>query len=42
LPAGKERKKMFGFWFSIPKIPKIPKLPELRGQSLEKKKVFLA
>jgi hypothetical protein len=22
LPAGKERKKMFGFWFSIPKIPK--------------------
>jgi hypothetical protein len=45
LVAGKERKKMFGFRFSIPKIPKIPefpKFPALRGRSREKKKVFLA
>jgi hypothetical protein len=48
LAAGKERKKMFGFRISIPKIPKIPKIPEipefteLRGRSREKKKVFLA
>jgi hypothetical protein len=48
LAVGKERKKMFGFRFSIPKIPKIPKFPEfpelrgLRGRSHEKKKVFLA
>jgi hypothetical protein len=27
--VGKDRKKMFGFRFSIPKIPKIPKLPKL-------------
>jgi hypothetical protein len=33
------------FQFSIPKIPKFPEFPklrELRGQSREKKKVFLA
>jgi hypothetical protein len=54
LPAGKEGKKYFSFWFSIPKIPKIPKFPEflelpefpelcgLRGRSRKKKKVFLA
>jgi hypothetical protein len=27
--AGKDRKKTFGFRFSIPKIPKLPKLPKL-------------
>jgi hypothetical protein len=27
--AGKDRKKIFGFRFSIPKIPKLPKLPKL-------------
>jgi hypothetical protein len=45
LVAGKERKKMFGFRFLIPKIPKFPEFlefPELRGQSREKKKVFSA
>jgi hypothetical protein len=45
LLAGKEGKKYFSFRFSIPKIPKIPEFPELRrlrGQSREKKKVFLA
>jgi hypothetical protein len=45
LAAGKDRKKMFGFWFSIPKIPKLLQLPQLRGllgRSHEKKKVFLA
>jgi hypothetical protein len=45
LPAVKEGKKYFSFWFSIPKIPKIPKFPEfpgLRGRSREKKKVFSA
>jgi hypothetical protein len=40
--AGKERKKMFGFRFSIPKIPEIPELRGLRGRSREKKKVFSA
>jgi hypothetical protein len=42
LLAGKERKKMFGFRFSIPKIPKILELHGLLGRSREKKKVFLA
>jgi hypothetical protein len=45
LAARKERKKMFGFRFSIPKIPQFPEFLELRGlrgQSREKKKVFLA
>jgi hypothetical protein len=45
LVVGKERKKMFDFWFSIPKIPKFPELlelPGLRGRSREKKKVFSA
>jgi hypothetical protein len=42
LAAGKEKKKMFGFRFSIPKIPKILELRKLRGRSREKKKVFLA
>jgi hypothetical protein len=45
LAVGKERKKMFGFRFSIPKFPEFPELPEfrrLRGRSREKKKVFLA
>jgi hypothetical protein len=48
LAAGKERKKMFGFRFSIPKFskfPEFPEFPELRGlrvRSREKKKVFLA
>jgi hypothetical protein len=45
LLAGKEGKKYFSFRFSIPKIPKILEFPELRrlrGQSREKKKVFLA
>jgi hypothetical protein len=42
LPAGKEGKKYFSFWFSIPKIPEFPELRGLRGRSREKKKVFLA
>jgi hypothetical protein len=39
LAAGKDRKKIFGFWFSIPKIPK---LRGLCRRSRKKKKVFLA
>jgi hypothetical protein len=27
--AGKERKKMFGFWFAIPKIPDLPELLDI-------------
>jgi hypothetical protein len=42
LAAEKQRKKMFGFRFLIPKIPKFPEFPELHGQSREKKKVFSA
>jgi hypothetical protein len=48
LAAGIERKKMFGFRFSIPEIPEIleipeiPEIPRLRGRSCEKKKVFSA
>jgi hypothetical protein len=36
LPAGKMKKKIFGFQFSIPEFP------VLRGRSREKKKVFSA
>jgi hypothetical protein len=42
LAAGKERKKMFGFRFSIPKFPEFPEFRGLRGRSHEKRKVFLA
>jgi hypothetical protein len=42
LVVGKERKKMFGFRFSIPEFPEFPEFYGLRGQSREKKKVFLA
>jgi hypothetical protein len=42
LPAGKEGKKYFGFWFSIPKFPEFPELHGLCGRSRKKKKVFSA